>query len=710
MARLSKKEIAQLDQLITKKKKSKGLTNELFGAIFALIVTLVTTVVQFAYWAAVKSVTKVVIPLMLWMVQEGGKGLREMATGKHRGAFLPVWPTLAALLPLPWAGPGWLALGSAFAGTWVAIWATDHEFSLAEKLPGRAIEPIEHLGTAARGVGRLLRATWTRAVGRKVFSNRELLLVATYCEAVGIFQVIRGLVPAWGSLAVLVVLGLYPVCLWVDGRRIRPPAKLTQFQETWNLLVPKRLPEMAGTWLSWDDKKHQGVWELDDALANEVREKSDEIELALSHEMPEIRRGSLELKHNKRDHVRHLRVRYTSDPIGDASKTTYFEGPTLDKEGRYLAGITPGGLAIQGRLYRKGGAAFSIVIGATGAGKGVIFRTMLANAFSSPNVFCVAVDGKGGTGIPWARLGADMYAWTPEQWALAIEMTYEILQARKLRYGKVGKDQWSPFTPLIPGEPCDPLFFLPVDEIQEVVKAWPARSKRGLTAKVETLSAQGRSVGVSGALSTQFGMVTDYWNNIIRTNFMGGGTTFVGKVGSRQSKQTAIQDQNDVDPSTLPDHEGWFLPISRIDTSVPRDAFRGVFLPTEADRVDGDPAPFGVAEEVIPKIVKWATLHPDDQAIVDRYRNRWESTDSGLVVPEQGNVMLHSVPTVDGDGTDDGESRVLKALAEASLNASQLHREIDMNRSYLSHELLPRLEAEGKITRDDDGRTWRRVA
>lgn len=716
MARLSTKEIAQLEQLSKKQKKSQGLTNELTKSIGSLVSTVVTSVVKLAYWIVVKTVTKMVVPLLLWMIREGGKGLREMATGKHRGVFLPVWPTAAALLPLPWAAVGWLALGSAFAGTWVAIWATDHEFSLAEKLPGRAVEPIARLGTVIRGIGRLLRATWNKTVGRRVFSDRELLVVAAYCGAIGIFQATRGLVPAWMSLIVLAVLGLYPVCLWVDSRRIRPPAKLTKFQETWNLLVPKRLPEMAGQWRSWDDKKHQGVWELDDALANDVKDNAREIELALSHEMPEVRRGSLELKHNKREHVRYLVVRYTSDPIGDASKISYFEGPTLDKQGRYLAGVTPAGLAVHGRLARKGGSAFSIVVGATGAGKGVIFRTMLVNAFSAPWVFTVAVDGKGGTGIPWARLGADMYAMTQEQWALSIELVHAILEARKLRYGKVGRDQWSPFVPLVEGEPCDPQVFLPIDEIQEVVKAWPLRSKRGLASKLETISAQGRSVGVSGALSTQFGLAPEYWTNVVRTNFMGGGTTFIGKVGGRQAKQAALQDVQDVDPSQLPDHNGWFVPISRIDDSVPRDAFRGIFLPTEADRQDGDPAPFGVAEEVIPKLVRWAQLHPADQAIVDSFRDRWESTDSGLAVPAAAKT-LHSVPTGSSvgdseldDGTDDGESRVLRALDEANLNTSELARTVEMDRSYLSSELLKRLETEGKISRDDESKKWRRVA
>lgn len=732
MARtLSKKEVAQLESVMRgKKPPKKSLPTLLIEAILSLVALIVTTVVKLAFrlvvWLLIQG-----IKLLRIGFEEGGKGLREMATGKHRGAFLPVWPTVAVLLPLPLAILGWAALGTAFAGVWVAIWAVDHEWSLAARLPGQASPWLRHLGTSLRATGRLLRATWNRSVGRQVFSVRELLIVATYCETVAVWQAVRLVLPAPWSLAVLLLLVMYPVCLWVHGRQIRATeaAKLSKFQETWNARVgitadpeadPKieaRLPELAGHWLSFDDQRHQGVWELDNSLAADVIGKAGEVELALSFDMPEIRRGSLELKHNKRDHVRHLGVRYTPDPIGDAAKTSYFEGPTLDRQGRYLAGVTPAGLAIHGRLIRKGGAAFTIVIGSPGAGKGVVFRTMLANAFSANWVYTVAVDGKGGTGIPWARLGSDLYAMTPEQWALAIELTWEILQARKMRYGKVGKDQWSPFTPLVPGEPCDPLFFLPIDEIQEVVKAWPANKKvRTLASKMETIGAQGRSVGVSGALSTQFGKVDDYWTNVVRTNFMGGGTTFVGKLGGRQAKQVAVQGEEEVDLNTLPDVDGWFVPISRIDDSVPRDAFRGIFLPTEADRQDGTPAPFGVAEEVIPRITRWATLHPEDQAIVDRYRARWETADSGLAVPA-GTTPLHSVPMGSGTGeeselddmTDDGESRVLRALAEANLGTSALAREVDMDRSYLSMELLKRLETEGKITRNDD-KTWRRAA
>jgi hypothetical protein len=724
--KLTDRQIADLQRLADKNKKpSGGLTAAIVAGLFSLAVLLVTAVILPLLTWAVRTAFR----LLSKLVVLSGAALREMATGEHRGSFLPVWPLSIALLPLPLSVPGWLALGSAFVGIWTALWAVNHEWSLAEKLPGQVGARLYRLGVAVRAGGRSLRWSWNRAVGRRVFSDRELMLAAFLCLGIAAAETLRIFTPAWVWMTALPLFTMYPVALWVEGRRVRPTAPLTSFQEVWNRRVGVQevrdenkvvvteacLPDLSGRWLSWDESKHQGVWELDNALAHEVRGKAGEIELALSHELPEIRRGSLELKHNKRDHVRHLVVRYTSDPIGDAGKKTYFEAPTLDKQGRYLAGVTPAGLAIHGRLMRPGGAAFSIVVGSTGSGKGVILRTMMVNAFSSSNVFCVGADGKGGTGIPWARHGADLYAWTPEQWALAIELTYDVLTARKARYGAVGKDQWSPFTPLIKGGPVDPLFFLAIDEIQEVVMAWPLRSKRGLAQKMQTISAQGRSVGVSGALSTQFGLVTDFWNNVIRTNFMGGGTTFIGKVGGRQAKQLAVQDVQDVDPSALPDLNGWFMPISRID-DVPRDAFRGVFLPTTADREDwhatggqqGDPAPFGTAEEIIPKVVKWATLHPDDQAIVDRYRVRWEEAGSGLVAPAEPQVMLHSVPTGD-DGTDDGESRVLRALASESLNTSQLARTIGMDRAYLASELLKRLESEGVIARDDD-KKWSKVA
>ena len=174
--------------------------------------------------------------------------------------------------------------------------------------------------------------------------------------------------------------------------------------------------------------------------------------------------------------------------------------------------------------------------------------------------------------------------------------------------------------------------------------------------------------------------------------------------GDNTSQSDAEQALRGVDLSRLPRESGWMVIASEITTALPVAA-RMLYYPCqeEIDMGGIDPTVVPI-EELIRQHRQVATLHPDDQALVDACMVDFHGT------PETSTPGQRDAATVTPDEPMDenGKDRVLKVLRDAhpdGLAWNDIAERTGLKRA-MTYRWLARLKDEDLATSTDDG-TWR---
>jgi hypothetical protein len=402
------------------------------------------------------------------------------------------------------------------------------------------------------------------------------------------------------------------------------------FRDIWEDGIAGRVDKLAGEFVEADEDSGSYLIRLHNALATEAA-TLDALAEKVAHEYTGLPypRGSITLSNPPNmPSPAYLRVTVAADPTGAVSRVTYFDGPTLAKDGRYLAGYTRAGAPVYGRLWRVGGGVNFLAFGVPGSGKGGAIRTHLTEAALSPLVFPIGLDCKGiegedsvfrgGAGIPEIAAGMEFYAKDKDAWEVGFLMTMEILAARADRYGNAGQSKWYP--DLDVDGYCDPLWEMAIDELAIFVRAFPKFKDQ-----FGQLIALQRSFGMGTAVTSQNGQAPEFFGvTKIRSDLRGNGVTFAGHPGDSQAV-TAAQADWQLNFTRLPKGQ-WQFVLNKIDQGVSTDPVRWRYLPSAVERDhEGLDGTYGVAEEWMARR-ETPKLHPQDEAIYHRWMERLGQT------------------------------------------------------------------------------------
>jgi hypothetical protein len=554
--------------------------------------------------------------------------LRATTVGRWRTQALPVWVAGAAVAVPVW--PAWAGLSALVAGM-PAIHALrarrSGEGALRRALSGREARLWAWtLGgvatwwlTAAGGGWRAALpaigvgyAAWAR-IARPA---RWVRAVSAGTAAATVLGLLVGAQPVtltgwWPPAAMVAVAAPW----WWAWRRVRPavvPAIVARWDEEVGGADPKYAGALAGTEIiefgalaeTADGPCGDAVLALPHGTVPSKVTSLDE----LAEHLLDAPAGTVAIGRHPRLSQRFARIRFT--PASTADVIRYFEEPTYDPAtGLFLAGYAHESAPAHAAFHRDGGAMHWAVVGGTGAGKGGTERLVMAEAALSPLVLPIFLDGKFGTGCPSVKDGMGFYARTPTQWRDALYAVVAMMQARMDRYGLTGRDRFTP-------GPGEPLILAWADEWMTVHTEHP-----GLVRQAARLTREGRSLGCAFGAALQKGDAYGWGDVAIRGNVYAGGTVWLGTAGDASSAGVASQTYG-VDLTSLPGVAGWGAWLSKVNGVGDGEKARGLFLPSQSDVDDGKPAPFGRCEDWMLEAVKAGTarptLHPDEQAILDR--------------------------------------------------------------------------------------------
>jgi hypothetical protein len=528
--------------------------------------------------------------------------INQTIRGKFRNHLRALWVACSAWYLTPWTPWAWVAAGLVLAC---------------------APEPSRWIGDRA----------WV--------SDREMGMLARACALLAGWQILTPNLP-WqyrgGSFVVVVVAGL--ARFWWSRYWRRPDGPWWRvsswrtpyvepglsFVEIWHKGIAESVDKLAGEFLEADDDTGSYLIRLDNTLASEAATLDAYAEKA-AHEFTGLPypRGSITLSNPpSMPSPAYLRVTVSSDPDTAVSRITYFDGPTLGKDGRYLAGYSRAGAPVYGRLWRVGGGANFLAFGVPGSGKGGAMRTHLSEAVLSPYVFGVGLDCKGvegeddvfrgGAGIPEVAAGLEFYGRDKDAWEVGFLLTVDILAARAGRYSDAGQSKWYP--DLAVDGYCDPMWLMAIDEIAIFVRAFPQ-----FKGKFGELLALQRSFGMGTAGTSQNGQAPEFFGvTKIRSDWRGNGITYAGHVGDTQARTAAQSDWN-ISYARLPKGQ-WQFPLNKIDHGVSTDPIRWRYLPSAVERDhEGLSGEFGIAEEWMERRAP-AKLHSQDEDIFSKWMER----------------------------------------------------------------------------------------
>lgn len=594
---------------------------------------------------------------------------------------------------------------------WVPLWVT-------AGVAACSLAPVP-LALALLSLQLAIRANLKDLAGVKL-SEREWRLFANSLVAGAVWLVWSLFLETeqgwrWGLLAAGGVAYGLP---WWQGRRIRPaepepePDPLPPLVAAWPRIA-EHIPPLAGVWLEWDPETSAGVLDLDRGRADREASRAGDVESILK-----TRAGAIRMRPDPEGPVNRMIVQFLPNPLERATRVDYAEGVEIDERGRLWLGNSTDEKPWYLPLFREDGAAHIVITGSTGAGKGGTTNLIVTAMCRDPRFFTIGIDLKGGTGIPALREGLDIYARTPDEARLALEINHDISRARKDRYGELGRDTWTPAD--------DPMVSCAVDE---------AFRLRGLLkpreiANLEEDAAQGRSLGLQLLLATQRGDGNSLVSPTLRSNLMGGGTALMHRPGDSMARILAAQDF-DVDPDLLPKAAGWAYPLSGIDPTAVAVPVRVRHIPTDKNRTDGKPAPHGTVQDWL-HYAQHADLHPADSRIAARWDNapapavdprslivaptngeqgRGEPLDTAGDAPTRATLHPFTpspLPTEDAQEADDSSAgRILALLDQGPKSRAELAAELGITPRRVS-QLLARMETAETVERADG--VWRKTA
>lgn len=396
---------------------------------------------------------------------------------------------------------------------------------------------------------------------------------------------------------------------WWNSRRIRKvkPSQLPRIVELWRDNVIPRMPQLYGRFdlSTWDRDANTIEMHLGTARASHVARLAPEVEAAIDGPA-----GSVRLRPVEGASVRRLLVQYVPDPSMLAKKVIYAKDARIDEDGLLYLGETSDGTAWNLPVRRKSGAAHVSVTGATGSGKGVTVRRIVAAYAAAPWVFTCIVDLKGGTGVPALAAGAEIYACTPEEIRLATEIMRDLRKERMRRYAELRRGMWHPR--------MDPMLVMMADEIQQIGQ--PQNTYlRPLGQYLTDTAAQGRSVGCQLTVTAQRNDGESMISPTTRSNLMGGGTALMHKPGDMSARHLGAQDF-DVDPSRIPGRAGWCFALCAVDKAMVEAPILVLMTP-DKDEVtfEGFESPYGTIEEWLERDHRRPQLVSTEELIAGRW-------------------------------------------------------------------------------------------
>lgn len=608
----------------------------LFTGLLTLLIVVVGNLLAIAY-----QLFRVVL------VGVGGliRGLRWTLIGRYRAVFAPPWLLGLALIPLQDVAWLWLIAACLVFG------------SIRPDAPA-----------------------WLRREGQFLSDKERRLLCILTLALAGAENVLVGSY-WWVRAAVLTGIVLSASPSWWTGRRIRPRVDLTKIQQEWNDKVVPAFPKLAGEWLDFDETKSTGVLELTTAKASEAARMDEDAEWALRRA-----RGTVSISDDPRlQSVRKVRIAFSTP--GEGGRMQYFDGPTFDGE-YFLAGYGYGQNPTMARWRRPGGVTNWGVIGPPGSGKGLFARLAGVEAALMPDSLLLGVDGKGGAGIGSLRTGCYKYATTPQEWSALVDWVYRVTKNREARYGK---EQWEFYTAQ---RPLEPHLILWIDESNSVFLEMPQ-----LKAKILYITAKGRSLGVSVAMSTQYGNEQGYGNTNIRGNMLGNGSLWAGPTSDVIGRQLMLQDFK-INLSSLPAEPGWAFIQSKLDAMAQTVPMRGLVIPSQQE-VD-----FGMFDNPFGTVQDWMTraafpqMHPSDI----------EAGSSAAVIGGPDDGAAAPAPVLDLKPDSEGKAKIRRVLTESEI---PLPRGAIAERAGVvprhAQDLLKELKVEGFAYHDEDKGLWEKI-
>lgn len=425
----------------------------------------------------------------------------------------------------------------------------------------------------------------------------------------------------FAHLVVLVGMQTPAIIAWTapPARRfgLDPVHRLPRIVELWRDQVIPRMPQLAGQFdlRTWDPGSNSIELHLGISRASHVARLAGEVEAAIDGKA-----GSIRLRSVDGASVRRLLVQYVPDPTLLEKKIIYAPDARIDDKGLLYLGDTSDGTPWHLPVRRKSGAAHIAVSGATGAGKGVTVRRIVAAYSAAPWVFTCVIDLKGGTGVPSLALGAEIYACTKEEILLATEIMRDLRRERMRRYAELKRGMWHP--------DMDPMLATVVDEIQQINQPQNAYL-RVLGQHITDSAAQGRSNGCQITVTAQRNDGESMISPTTRSNLMGGGTALMHKPGDMSARHLGAQDF-DVDPSRIPGRAGWCFALCNVDKAMVEAPILVAMTPDKDEvRFEGVEAPHGTIEEWLQRDHETPELVGTEALIA----GRWASAPAPMVDP-----------------------------------------------------------------------------
>lgn len=533
---------------------------------------------------------------------------------------------------------------------------------------------------------------WTiyGAKGRvRGWSRPELSILATGASFLTVWH---PLMAAFGGLALephAYVLGAayvaamgYHAGLWIWGRRIRPTEAeqvdpLILEWATKVAIVPGVTPvvpsdpddpnsegvyaptelgaDAEGVFTEWNStggEEGSGILRLANAKASDVAKLDEDAERAL-----DLRRGGVVISADPRLSVREVRVFIVKDPNAAAERMVYFDGLTMEEDGRFVIARRRDGSPVYGRHRdpSTGSATHAGYIAPSTGGKGAAFRIHAIHASADPLTCRVNIDGKGGAGIPYLRHGAAHHATKPHLFLPTLEAYLAAMMVRSDLEGDRGHDGW------VASEEA-PQVDLWMDELGKIHGQGTRKEQARAKWIILTVSQTGRSLGYAMRTTKQKGDDPSWGNTETRMNVMGpAGWVWLGKVSDTTAKNVAFQSltrEFGIDPVNLPDGPGWAYIVGGALRGQAVLESRTLFLPTRSD-VDRKklPAPCGAFEDWNERHGIQTAWHPLEwQAFTTTYdrlaeaaeaaKAKHDSAGAGATAPPAGTTVATGGPAV----------------------------------------------------------------
>ena len=368
------------------------------------------------------------------------------------------------------------------------------------------------------------------------------------------------------TLALLAVLSRY-LWQWIVGRRPRPdeeePPERPALMTDWVAMCQadsKLGEQLAGTWSlsSYDPATNSAQIKLWHTRADDVTKAK--LGRAVERHMGAVS-GEYRLRPVKGAPVNQLLVQRVID--ADTRLKELLLVPDLSwltaRKGLVRVGSFSDGDVMPARLWNQSGMEHHLIVGGSGAGKGVLTRLLLA-AYRQSGVFVVGIDLKGGTGLGASRALYNFYAHTPEEIVFAAQWWERWRRARMAWQAQSSWESWNPKQ--APG------LVVVIDETFRLSMAEFEKLYAPVTEALVNGAAQGRSAGAGVVAITQTPSAEHIVDTETRGNLRSNGTNWFGKLDD-PTGHTIAEGTKEVDQDLLPeDTPGWFFPL-RSGAAVP---------------------------------------------------------------------------------------------------------------------------------------------